>query len=148
MVHVDVKKVGRTPDGGGWRVHGMARAKAVALATAAGTRAGYVYLHFAADGYSRLTYTEALTDEKAITASGCTALECGSPPTASIASNGSSSTTVLATAPATSPTSYTEPAIGASRVIPRATTAWWRDISTSWPSPTSCPATAIQQLLR
>jgi transposase InsO family protein len=72
MVHVDVKKVGRIPDGGGWRVHGKGsdQAKAVAVATAAGTRAGYVYLHSAVDGYSRLTYTEALSDEKAITAIG------------------------------------------------------------------------------
>jgi len=72
MVHVDVKKVGRIPDGGGWRVHGKgsAQAKAVAVATAAGKRAGYVYLHSAVDGYSRLTYTEALNDEKAITAIG------------------------------------------------------------------------------
>ena len=72
MVHVDVKKVGRIPQGGGWRVHGKGsvQAKAVAVATAAGTRAGYVYLHSAVDGYSRLTYTEALNDEKAITAIG------------------------------------------------------------------------------
>jgi transposase InsO family protein len=72
MIHVDVKKVGRIPDGGGWRVHGKgsAQAKAVAVATAAGTRAGYVYLHSAVDGFSRLTYTEALNDEKAITVIG------------------------------------------------------------------------------
>jgi transposase InsO family protein len=72
MVHVDVKKVGRIPDGGGWRVHGKGsvQAKAVAVATAAGTRAGYVYLHSAVDGYSRLAYTEALRDEKAVTAIG------------------------------------------------------------------------------
>lgn len=38
MVHVDVKKVGRIPNGGGWRVQGKgsAQAKAVAVATAAG----------------------------------------------------------------------------------------------------------------
>ena len=72
MVHVDVKKVGRIPDGGGWRVHGKgsAQAKAVASATKAGARAGYVYLHSAVDGFSRLAYTEALGDEKAITAIG------------------------------------------------------------------------------
>ena len=72
MVHVDVKKVGRSPDGGGWRVHGKgsAQAKAVASATKAGARAGYVYLHSAVDGFSRLAYTEALGDEKAITAIG------------------------------------------------------------------------------
>jgi hypothetical protein len=31
-------------------------------------RAGYVYLHSVIDGYSRLAYTEALPDEKAVTA--------------------------------------------------------------------------------
>lgn len=72
MVHVDVKKVGRIPDGGGWRVHGKGspQAKAVASATKAGTRAGYVYLHSAVDGFSRLAYTEALADERATTAIG------------------------------------------------------------------------------
>ena len=72
MVHLDVKKTGRIPDGGGWRVHGKgsAQAKALAAATAGGARAGYVFLHTAVDGYSRLAYTEALTDEKASTAIG------------------------------------------------------------------------------
>lgn len=72
MVHVDIKKVGRIPAGGGWRVHGKGstQAKAVAVATAAGARAGYVFLHTAVDGFSRLAYTEALPDEKALTAIG------------------------------------------------------------------------------
>ena len=72
MVHVDIKKVGRIPDGGGWRVHGRdsAQAKAVASATRAGRKAGYVYLHSAVDGYSRLAYTEALSDERTATAIG------------------------------------------------------------------------------
>ena len=39
-------------------------------ATKAGTRAGYVYLHTAVDGFSRLAYTESLPDEKAVTAIG------------------------------------------------------------------------------
>jgi Integrase core domain len=70
MIHVDVKKVGRIPEVGGWRAHGRGsvQAKAVARSTAAGVRAGYVYLHSAVDGYSRLTYTEALADEKVNTA--------------------------------------------------------------------------------
>lgn len=72
MVHVDVKKVGRIPDGGGWRAHGKgsAQAKAVERAKTAGARGGYVYLHSAIDGFSRLAYTEALADEKAVTAIG------------------------------------------------------------------------------
>nr|WP_207631577.1 MULTISPECIES: IS481 family transposase [unclassified Actinopolyspora] len=70
MVHLDVKKVGRIPDGGGWRAHGRSshHAKTVERRKAAGARAGYVHLHSAVDGYSRLAYTEALPDEKASTA--------------------------------------------------------------------------------
>ena len=70
MVHVDVKKVGRIPDGGGWRTHGNgpAHAEAVDRAKTKGARAGYVYLHSAVDGFSRLSYTEPLTDEKGLTA--------------------------------------------------------------------------------
>src|SRR5665647_1208243 len=58
MVHLDVKKVGRIPDGGGWRAHGRGSAadKAAQRAKAKGTPAGYVYLHSAVDGYSRLAY--------------------------------------------------------------------------------------------
>jgi hypothetical protein len=54
MVHIDVKKVGRIPDGGGWRVHGRdsQQARTVARTKSRGTRAGYVYLHSAIDGYS------------------------------------------------------------------------------------------------
>jgi transposase len=72
MVHVDVKKVGRIPDGGGHRVHGRgsAQAKAAERAKAKGARAGYVYLHSAVDGHTRLAYTEALPDERAATAIG------------------------------------------------------------------------------
>lgn len=74
MVHLDVKKVGRIPDGGGWQVHGRGsdQAKQVARAKTAGTSGGYVYLHSAVDGFSRLAYTEALPDEKAHTAIGFT----------------------------------------------------------------------------
>lgn len=70
MVHLDVKKVGRIPDGGGWRVHGKGseKAKAVARKKTRGTKTGYVYLHSAIDGHTRLAYTEALPDEKAVTA--------------------------------------------------------------------------------
>jgi transposase InsO family protein len=67
MVHVDIKKVGRIPDGGGWRVHGKNSAQGRASRAA---RAGYVYLHTAVDGYSRLAYTETLPDEKTLTAIG------------------------------------------------------------------------------
>ncbi len=76
MIHIDVKKVGRIPDGGGWRIHGVdsdqarAAARATAKAKTRGARPGYVYLHSAVDGFSRLAYTEALEDETAKTAIG------------------------------------------------------------------------------
>ena len=72
MVHLDVKKVGRIPDGGGWRVHGRGSAgdQAAQRAKTAGAKAGYVYLHSMVDGYSRLAYTEHLPDEKATTTTG------------------------------------------------------------------------------
>jgi transposase InsO family protein len=72
MVHLDVKKVGRIPDGGGWRMHGRdsAQHRAAGRAKTGGARAGYVYLHSAVDGYSRLAYTEHLPDETAATVIG------------------------------------------------------------------------------
>ena len=70
MIHLDVKKVGRIPDGGGWRIHGRnsQQKRAVDRAKTAGARAGYTYLHSAIDGFSRLAYTEPLADEKGQTA--------------------------------------------------------------------------------
>lgn len=75
MIHLDVKKVGKIPDGGGWRAHGRGSEQALATdraKTQAGKtkRPGYTYLHSAIDGYSRLAYTEALPDETARTAIG------------------------------------------------------------------------------
>jgi transposase len=70
MVHLDVKKVGLIPDGGGWRVHGRGSeaAKQSLRGRTRGGQARYTYLHTAIDGYSRLAYTEALPDETARTA--------------------------------------------------------------------------------
>ena len=62
LVHVDVKKLGRIPDGGGWRIHGRAARP--------GRRRGqgYSYLHTAVDDHSRLAYSELLADERQETA--------------------------------------------------------------------------------
>lgn len=70
MVHVDVKKLGRIPAGGGWRMHGRdSDAARASKRTGPETgRVGYTYLHSALDDHSRLAYTEALNDEKATTA--------------------------------------------------------------------------------
>ncbi len=61
LVHVDIKKLGRIPVGGGHRIHGRA-------ATRRKKHLGYAYLHTAIDDYSRLAYTEVLADEKGATA--------------------------------------------------------------------------------
>jgi transposase InsO family protein len=76
LVHVDIKKLGRIPDGGGWRVfgRGSAQDRRNAVATTRAKRAGaapsrgYVYLHHAVDDHSRLAYSEQLPDEKKETA--------------------------------------------------------------------------------
>jgi len=75
LVHVDVKKLGNIPDGGGWRTAGRAPGKRHRAATP-GTGAnrygqpllGYGYLHTALDDHSRLAYTEILPDERKETA--------------------------------------------------------------------------------
>ena len=64
MLHLDVKKVGQIPAGGGWRLHGRGSKRA------RHQRVGYTYLHSAIDGYSRLAYTEALENETAQTTIG------------------------------------------------------------------------------
>ena len=70
LVHVDIKKLGRLREGGGWRVHG--RGSAVARSNkAAGSRGelvGHEFVHSAVDDHSRLAYCEVLPDEQAATA--------------------------------------------------------------------------------
>lgn len=61
LTHVDVKKIGRIPDGGGWRAHGHAATKAAKNKRA---RIGYDYVHSMVDDHSRLAYSEILPDEK------------------------------------------------------------------------------------
>jgi transposase len=61
LVHVDVKKLGRIPDGGGWRVHGRAACPDRRRTT------GFDYIHSAVDDHSRLAYSEVHPDEKATT---------------------------------------------------------------------------------
>jgi transposase InsO family protein len=60
LVHLDVKKLGRIPDGGGHRAHGRADA-------ARGRGVGYEYLHSAVDDRSRVAFSQILPDEGAAT---------------------------------------------------------------------------------
>jgi transposase InsO family protein len=61
LVHMDVKKIGKIPDGGGWRAHGRA---ATATDRHHRTPVGYDYVHSVVDDASRLAYSEVLPDEK------------------------------------------------------------------------------------
>jgi len=67
LVHVDVKKLGKIPPGGGHKVRGRAASRPGKERQG---RVGYAYLHSAIDDYSRLAYTEVLTDEQGVTAAG------------------------------------------------------------------------------
>jgi transposase InsO family protein len=61
LVHMDVKKIGRIPDGGGWRAHGR---RAGSIMRDRSTRVGFDYVHSLVDDHSRLAYSEVLPDEK------------------------------------------------------------------------------------
>jgi transposase InsO family protein len=69
LVHVDVKKLGRIPTGGGWRLHGRDAGVSVANRHKK-IRIGYDYVHTAIDDYTRLAYSEVLPDEKDLTCAG------------------------------------------------------------------------------
>jgi transposase InsO family protein len=64
LIHVDIKKLGNIPDGGGHKTLGRPAGRK----TRSG--AGYSYIHTAVDDHSRLAYSEILTDEKKQTAAG------------------------------------------------------------------------------
>ena len=70
MIYLDVKKLSKIPDGGGWWAHGRNSTAGRASKRGPGRRAGYTYLHSAVDGFSRLAYTEAHDDESAATTIG------------------------------------------------------------------------------
>ncbi|MFI8266777.1 IS481 family transposase [Streptomyces sp. NPDC085665] len=73
LVHVDIKKLGRIPDGGGHRVMDRRAAMDNKIATTSERKSskpviGYSYIHSAVDDHSRLAYSEALPDERQHTA--------------------------------------------------------------------------------
>jgi len=76
LVHVDVKKLGKIPAGGGWRMLGRSAGRRNWRAdTSSGQRSkhgdplhGHHFLHTALDGHSRLAYSELLSNERKETA--------------------------------------------------------------------------------
>ncbi|MGW6835721.1 IS481 family transposase [Streptomyces sp. NPDC054949] len=64
LIHVDVKKLGRIPDGGGHKVLGRQAGRATR------SQMGFDYIHSAVDDHSRLAYSEIHNDEKVATCAG------------------------------------------------------------------------------
>ena len=62
LLHVDVKKLGRLRDGGGWRALGRDSLEHRRARDA--TRVGYEYVHCAVDDHTRLAYAEIHPDER------------------------------------------------------------------------------------
>jgi len=76
LIHVDVKKLGNIPDGGGWRFVGRQQGKANRAVTdldrrtgkQRGPRLGHAFIHTVIDDHSRVAYAEIHGDETAETA--------------------------------------------------------------------------------
>ncbi|MEV6134864.1 IS481 family transposase [Nocardia sp. NPDC051990] len=75
LIHVDVKKLGNIPDGGGWRYVGRRQGGKNCAATPGkpknnqrGPKMGYAFVYTVIDDYSRVAYAEVHDDETAITA--------------------------------------------------------------------------------
>ena len=63
LLHLDVKKLGRIPDGGGHRIHGRGGGTRRA-------RRGYDFVHHAIDDASRVAYVDVFGDERGATCAG------------------------------------------------------------------------------
>ncbi|WP_409333268.1 IS481 family transposase [Trujillonella humicola] len=77
LIHVDVKKLGNIPDGGGWRYVGRAQGERNRAATPGKPRnkhydpkMGTAFVHTVIDDHSRVAYAEIHDDETAATAIG------------------------------------------------------------------------------
>jgi hypothetical protein len=75
LIHVDVKKLGNIPDGGGWRYVGKRQGDQNRAATPNKPRSagrsplmGTAFVHTVIDDHSRVAYAEIHNDEKAVTA--------------------------------------------------------------------------------
>jgi hypothetical protein len=67
LLHIDAKKLGRIPAGGGWRVLGR---KATVASRHKKVRIGFDYVHTVGDDHARLAYAEIHRDEKGATVAG------------------------------------------------------------------------------
>jgi transposase InsO family protein len=77
LIHVDAKKLGNIPDGGGWRFVGRQQGNSNRQATPGKPRSKrydlqmrYAFVHTVIDDHSRVAYSEVHDDETALTATG------------------------------------------------------------------------------
>ncbi|MGO4597141.1 IS481 family transposase [Terrabacter sp. 2RAF25] len=75
LLHVDVKKLGNIPDGGGWRYVGRVQGRHNRRSTSGkpknahhNPKMGHAFVHTAIDDHSRVAYAEVHDDETAATA--------------------------------------------------------------------------------
>ena len=66
LLHIDVKKLGRIPDGGGWRLDGPGTMHH----RRTGGKTGFDYVHVAVDDHTRLAFVQVLADERGETCAG------------------------------------------------------------------------------
>ncbi|TMR32782.1 transposase family protein, partial [Actinomadura geliboluensis] len=95
MIHLDVKKLGRIPDGGARRAHG--RSEAVC-----GRGIGYDHVHTAIDDHTHPAYAEVLPDDKGTT--------CAAFPTRAAASFTAHGITRIHRVPTDNPRNHRHPA--------------------------------------
>lgn len=74
LVHIDVKKLGRIPEGGGWRVQGP---NVIDHHHDRRVKLGFDYVHVAVDDHSRLAFAQILPDEKGTTCAAFLAAAAG-----------------------------------------------------------------------
>ena len=95
LLHMDVKKLGRIPPGGGWRVHGRGRDRHHGH-----SRVGYAYIHSVVDDHSRLpTARSSPTSARSPRSPSGSGLAPGSPSAASPCAPCSPTTAPLIAAP-------------------------------------------------
>jgi transposase len=82
LLHIDVKKLGRIPDGGGHRVRGR-------VSGTPRSHAGYDYLHVAVDDMSRVAYVAPFGDERGTTCARFRSMPRRSSPATACGSSGS-----------------------------------------------------------
>jgi transposase InsO family protein len=69
LAHMDVKKLARIPDGGGWRGRGELATNHASKKDKT-TKVGYDFVHSLVDDHTRLAYSEVLPDEQGVTCAG------------------------------------------------------------------------------